>query len=90
MKRAIVIAFALFTSTAAVAQDRPPLLDVRIYNVSPAELQARCSETYACSVCDFDHNRCDVFIPHPIPRGWPSRSALIKHELAHCAGKGHD
>jgi hypothetical protein len=80
----------LFFSVPTYGQDHPPLRNIVIHNVTVGELQARCPDTYACAVADFASSLCDVFIPVNTPSGWPSRAAMLRHELRHCHGKGQD
>jgi hypothetical protein len=87
---AAIAAALLLCLNFASAQDHPPLKHVVVHNVTVEQLQGRCPQTYACSIGDFSRSRCDVLIPVNTPRGWPSRSAMLRHELRHCNGKGQD
>ena len=86
----VALTCLLGVSVPAQAQDHPPLRHIIIHDVTVDELQARCPQTYACAIGDFASNRCDVYIPVGTPAGWPSRSAMLRHELRHCNGKGQD
>jgi hypothetical protein len=75
---------------AAAARDHPRLPYRALHVVSPAHLQLICPEAFACSQPDWRTDTCHIYVPNVALLGWPSRHALLTHELRHCDGRGQD
>jgi hypothetical protein len=88
--RKLLPALLLASSPALATADHPPLHHRVVHRVSLAELQSRCPQTYSCSIPDWMSGTCTVLIPDRVLPGWPSGGAMLRHEFAHCDGKGAD
>jgi hypothetical protein len=90
LKAAAAAATIITMIGAAAARDHPRLPYRALHVVSPAHLQAICPEAFACSLPDWQTDTCHIYVPNVALLGWPSRQALLTHELRHCDGRGQD